>query len=296
MKNENLKKEYDDIINQQVNDGIIEKADISKEYKQRDEVIIHYLPHHAFVSEKKVRVVYEGNAKSNQFSKTLNECLYRGPNLIVNLCGVLLRFRMNKIAFTADIKKAYLQLQLNPQHRDVTRFLWVKGIHKDVTVDNIQEYRFCRVICGIISAAFLLAYTIYNTPISKDISRNIYVNNLISGTTNTQDPIDYHYGTKEIFNAAEMTICKWSSNDENLMNAVKPEDGCDDDILKVLGLIWNRKSDTISLCKVTIEENVLTKRKILHVISCIYDPLGLFAPAVLPSKLLLQEVWKLKLN
>ena len=34
LKNENLKKEYDDIINQQLNDGIIEKADISKEYKQ----------------------------------------------------------------------------------------------------------------------------------------------------------------------------------------------------------------------------------------------------------------------
>ena len=139
LKNENLKKEYDDIINQQLNDGIIEKADISKECKQRDEVIIHYLPHHAVVSEKIVRVVYEGNAKSNQFSKTLNECLYRGPNLIVNLCGVLLRFRMNKIALIADIKKAYLQLQLNPQDRDVTRFLWVKDIHKDVTVDNIQD-------------------------------------------------------------------------------------------------------------------------------------------------------------
>ena len=252
--------------------------------------------------KRKSRVVYEGNAKSNQFSKTLNECLYRGPNLIVDLCGVLLRFRMNKIALIADIKKAYLQLQLNPQDRDVTQFLWVNDIHKDVTVDNIQEYRFCRVIWGIISAAFLLAYTIfyhlkkYNTPISKDISRNIYVDNLIGGTKNTQDAIDYHYETKEIFNAAEMTICKWSSNDENLMNVVKPEDRCDDDILKVLGLIWNRKSDTISLCKVTIEENVLTKCKILQVISGIYDPLGLFATAVLRSNLLLQEIWKLKLN
>ena len=212
LKNENLKKEYDDIIKQQLNDGIIEKADISKEYKQRDEVIIHYLPHHAVVNEKKVRVIYEGNAKSNRFSKTRNECLYRGPNLIVNLCGVLLRFRMNKIALIADIKKAYLQLQLNPQDRDVTQFLWVKEIHKDVTVDNIPEYRFCRVIWGIISAAFLLPYTIfyhlkkYNTTISKDISRNIYVDNWISGTKNAQDAIDYHYETKDIFNAAEMTI------------------------------------------------------------------------------------------
>ena len=117
-------------------------------------------------------------------SKSLNACLHRGPNLISNLCGVLLRFRMHKVAFVSDIKKAYLQLQLNPLDRDVTRFLWVHDVDKEITDENIRELRFCRVIWGIVSAAFLLAYTIfyhlekYNSAVSRDIGRNLYVDNL----------------------------------------------------------------------------------------------------------------------
>ena len=303
FKNAKMKKEYDDIINQQLEDGIVEVADCSTEYKQRDEVVTHYLPHHAVVSETKMRIVYAGNAKSSKSAKCINECLHPGINMIANLVGLLLRFRMKKVALVADIKKAYLQIQLSPHDRDVVRFLWVKDIDKEVTADNIQELRFCRVIWGVISAAFMLAYTIfyhlqkYNTPVSKDISKNMYVDNLISGTNNEEKAIEYYNETKTIFNAAAMNMCKWSCNDERVMTKIKVEDRCDDTILKVLGVIWNRQLDTISMYRLKggIGE-VVTKREILKVISGIYDPLGLFAPVLLKSKLLLQEVWKLGLN
>ena len=36
---------------------------------------------------------------------------------MANQCGILLRFRMKRIAFVADIEKAYLQLELNPSDR-----------------------------------------------------------------------------------------------------------------------------------------------------------------------------------
>ena len=64
---------------------------------------------------------------------------------------------MHTVAFVADIEKAYLQLELNHTDRDVTRFLWLKDIEKPVSKSNIRELRFCRVILGIISAAFLLS-------------------------------------------------------------------------------------------------------------------------------------------
>ena len=171
-KNKEILVKYDEIIRKQCKDGIIELADTSKRYLHRPSVMVHYLPHHPVIKESssttKLRVVYEGNAKLHTSQKSLNECLYQGPNMIANLIGILLRFRMNVVALVADIQKAYLQLQLKPVDRDVTRFLWVKDVHRAVSNDNIQVMRFCRVIWGIISSGFLLACTIYHHLLKYD--------------------------------------------------------------------------------------------------------------------------------
>ena len=107
-------KKYDDIIRNQLQDCIIEMANSTNEYMMKDSVVTHYLPHHGVTSgceeDMKLRIVYEGCAKTHPSKRSLNECLYRGTNMVVNLCGILLRFRLNNVAIIADIEKAYLQL------------------------------------------------------------------------------------------------------------------------------------------------------------------------------------------
>ena len=46
-------------------------------------------------------------AKAKKGCKSLNECLYRGPVILEDLCGLLLRFRIYKVALTADIEKTF---------------------------------------------------------------------------------------------------------------------------------------------------------------------------------------------
>ena len=153
----------------------------------------HYLPHHAVINPKKtttkIRVVYDASAKTKKENKSLNECLYRGPVLLNDLCALLMRFRLNQIAIVADIEKAFLQIGLQPCQKDVTRFLWLKDCYKArVDNDNIQEYRFCLVPFGVISSPFLLGVTIeshlesYESDIALKIKDDIYVDNLITGT------------------------------------------------------------------------------------------------------------------
>ena len=234
----------------------------------------------------------------------MNDCLHRGENMVSNLVGVLLRFRLNKIGLMADIEKAYLQLELKPSDRDVTRFLWVKDINQRYSNDNIQEYRFTRGIWGIISAAFLLACTIichlltYDNVISRDIIKNLYVDNLISGTDTTQNAINYYQETKQIFNEASMNIREWASNDSEVMKNIRDEDKCRNKVVKVLGMIWKTREDKISLATMKSEKegDNLTKRVMLQRIAPVYDPIGFFVPVMIRFKVIIQELWKNKIE
>ena len=211
-----------------------------------------------------------------------------------------MRFRLNKIAVVADIEKAYVQLELNSCDRDVTRFLWLKDVDSPVSDDNLQEYRFRRVIWGIICSAFLLASTIYlhlrsyKNEISKDVANNLYVDNLVSGVVSVEDGVTYYNTVKRIFNEASMNMCKWSSNSKNLMELMKPEDRCNDKSIKILGVMWNTDTDVLRLTylKDNIMEDKLSKRVMLKIIASVYDPLGFLAPVMIKFKVLLQEMWR----
>ena len=76
-----------------------------------------------YKSTTKVRIVYGTSAKGRKGDKSLNECLYKGPNLLSDLCGILLCFRTQSIAILSDIEKAFLQVGIHEADRDDTRFL-----------------------------------------------------------------------------------------------------------------------------------------------------------------------------
>ncbi|XP_060601699.1 uncharacterized protein LOC132754961 [Ruditapes philippinarum] len=183
-----LMEKYNKILADQLNQGIIEKVD----YKQQDG-LLHYLPHQPVNTPQKnttkLRIVYDASAKTKKQNLSLNECMYRGPVILQDICGMLIRFRIHRVAIVADIEKAFLQIGLQHDQRDFTRFLWLKNTSEPVfSSTNIQEYRFCRVPFGIIASPFLLGATIrchlelYNNDIAEKVKNNIYVDNLITGT------------------------------------------------------------------------------------------------------------------
>jgi hypothetical protein len=117
---------------------------------------VHYLPHHAVVCRNKdttkVTVVYDASANCN--GPSLNDCLHVGPkfNLRIN---ELFRFRSYPVALVADIEKAFQMISVNPDDRDVLRFLWVENPFDDDVI-----LRFTRVVFGVSSSPFLLTATI----------------------------------------------------------------------------------------------------------------------------------------
>ena len=52
--------------------------------------------------------------------------------------SLLLKFRVHPIVLTADIEKAYLQININEEHRDYLRFLWYLNLHEESKYENID--------------------------------------------------------------------------------------------------------------------------------------------------------------
>ena len=158
--NPELIQRYNSIIKDQLKKEIIEEGNDKTEEGCKN----YYVPHHAVITPDrkttKVRIVYDASAKAKKGCKSLNKCLYGGPVTLEDLCGLLLRFRIYKVALTADIEKAFLQVGLQPADRDVTRFLWLKDPTKPLSKDNLQIYHFTMVPFGVISSPFLLGATI----------------------------------------------------------------------------------------------------------------------------------------
>ena len=141
---------YDSTIRDQVRQGIVEPVQTVDEDLEK----VHYLPHHAVVRcEKettKVRVVYDASARSD--GPSLNDCLHTGPKFNQKIFDLLLRFRVHRVAVTADVEKAFLMVAIATKDRDVLRFLWVDDIAADHP--NIVELRFTRVVFGVSSSPF----------------------------------------------------------------------------------------------------------------------------------------------
>ena len=123
-----------------------------------------YLPHQAVYksSTGKFRRVHDGKARPYKGAYSLNDCLEKGPDLMGNILHILLGFRKNKWAFKSDIEKAFPQVAIHPEDRDVLRCLWLEG-------DQVVVYRFARLPFGLNCSPMLLAATIYRHLEDKDV-------------------------------------------------------------------------------------------------------------------------------
>ena len=152
-KSPSILSEYDKIIREQVDKGIIEQVTAMDSNDN-----VSYLPHHPVVRNDvettKVRIVYDASCKDRESGISLNDCLHAGPALTPLLIDILLRFREKSVVLIGDIEKAFLNIEVNPADRDYLRFLWVDNIHS--ADKEIVTYRFNRVVFGVKSSPFLL--------------------------------------------------------------------------------------------------------------------------------------------
>ena len=302
--------EYDDIMKEQIETGILEKVPKCDSLKG-----VHYIPHQAVIKESsestKLRVVYDCSAKASSGEPSLNDCFESGPPLQPHLFDILMRIRSYKFLITGDICKAFHQICLDNKDIDAQRLFWYSDLQNRV----IQEYRFTRVIFGCNSSPYILGATLqkhFNKyrdryPETTDsLLANTYVDDILAGGSLISDLEKFKRESISIMGEAQMTLHKWHSNARSL----ELENGLDTIIdnsvsndqeghkAKILGMSWDKTQDNISIILYGKEANEIkiTKRNILSFVHSIYDLLGLASPVTILGKVIFSKTCLLKLR
>ena len=120
QKNPDLKQKYVETIQSYLADDYVALAPLHE-----DDSAVWFLPHHVVLHPKKpdkLRVVFDCAAKFK--GVCLNDVLMPGPCLTNKLVGVLIRFRMERVALTGDVCSMFHQIRVHPKDTDALRFLW----------------------------------------------------------------------------------------------------------------------------------------------------------------------------
>ena len=223
-------KEYDAIIRDQLQCGIIEKVDHTK---CPDVGKVHYLPHHGVVHRDalttKLRVVFDASSKATKDSPSLNDCLYSGPSLTSTIFKILLRFRERKIALVGDIEKAFLNVRIREEDREALQFIWVDSLTEDDP--GLVLYRFCRVVFGVNASPFLLNASLrhhisqYNADpeFVENLLNSFYVDDLVSGEESVERALSLYQKSKKRLSEGGFNLRKWISNSPKLLELISEE-------------------------------------------------------------------------
>ena len=148
-QHQDLKKEYEDIVVNQLKEGIVERASETPTGKR-----LFYMPHKPVVKRDgmttKVRMVFDTSIKPRPVANSVNDCMFTGPPLQPLLWDILIRARVAPSIALADIQKAFLQVGVKEDDRDAFRFLF--------NIDLKEEH--LRVPFGAEASPFILGATV----------------------------------------------------------------------------------------------------------------------------------------
>ncbi|GFX40583.1 integrase catalytic domain-containing protein [Trichonephila clavipes] len=258
--------QYSEILKEYESQGIIERV---LETEKPTDRAVFYLPHQAVFHQEslttKMRIVFDASSHEDG-QPSLNDCIWSGGNLNPNIFHLIISFRLNTIAITADIERAFLQISLRDEDRDAVRVLFPDIRSNQTDPYKFQVYRFKRVMFGVNVSPFLLSATIKHhienyreqyPAATEMLDTCLYVDDVISGADDISQALKVSKDAETIMKNASMKLRKWNSNDQTLMRTWEkeglethprhPDDSSKIPSSKVLGIPWDVVHDYFTI-------------------------------------------------
>lgn len=302
-KSTELRCDYNLAMTDYLDSGHMKRID--PQHSAREEA--YYIPHHAVIrpgsSTTRVRVVYDASATTSN-GKSLNDYLYAGPKLQQDLPGIMIRFRLHAIVFTADIKQMFRQIRVTPEHLAYQRLLY-----RFQPTGPIETFEMTTVTFGQRSSPFLAIRTLHQLAadeglaypeVQQTIYHDLYVDDVVTGADCEESALQLQKDLIKVFKLGGFELRKWCSNAARLLEAIPPEEQQTEPVIfnepteftKVLGIKWQPNDDTLAY---SYQPNPVrfNKRAILSEIARIYDPIGLLTPVTTTLKRLMKYLWSI---
>ena len=172
-----------------------------------------------------IRGVFDSSAQYQGIS--LNNVLLPGPDSTNSLLGILLRFRKEPIAMTADVEQMFYNFMVREDHRDFLRFLWYRD--NDLEKDLI-EYRMTVHVFGNTCSPAIATYGLRRTAqigeqefgidMSEYVHNNFYVDDGLTSLPTPEKAIDLMKRTQQaLLSGGNIRLHKIVSNSAKVMDA-----------------------------------------------------------------------------
>ena len=263
-KEPELLQEYENIINEQKRNGIVEEVPIEdrmENNKDKDNVGVHYMPHHGVIrtdrKTTKLRVVYDGSAKPNENKLSLNDSLQ-----------------------TNDKFK-----EKHPETSEI-----VDMIKDSLYVDNFVSGEDCeeKALKMYTEAKSIMSQGGFNLRKWNSNSKPL-LKKINEVESDASKPTDVSIENNVV-----------EEDQSYVKTSLDPRTPEDESHVKVLGTRWNTETDELyfNFDDLLQYANTLpvTKRSLLKITAKVYDPVGLLSPFTITMKVLFQDLCAEKLD
>jgi len=136
------------------------------------------------------------------------------------------------------------------------------------------------------------------------LTRGRYVDDVFGGADSVEEAQVIVQQVHQLCMAGGFRLQKWTTNSHGVLDSIPVDLHLhtskiainEDFIVHSLGLSWQPITDNFLFSSQVINTENITKRIVLSTIAKLFDPLGLLSPVLVTAKIIMQELWTLKLE